>query len=425
MKGLRIYWLIIAVLFGIFVMVEYNRPKPIDWSRSFLSDKKAPFGLEVSYRLLPELFPNQKIELVRNPLYNQLEKKNLPPKSNYIIIEQYHSSDNNDTKKLLDYVNKGNTVFWASNSFPKKLLDTLDLVVKSNDLSDFEKAETYRKTHQGDDFDFNKIFLKDTLSINLISKSLKSKKFYQLEKESGENYFVATDSANATVLGENKYKMYNFLKIPFGKGHLYLHSVPEVFCNYYLLNQHQDPYAFKALSYLPNAPIFWDEYSKKGRGWYRDGELVEDGSERSIFRFMSTDATLKWAYYLIWATIILYMIFASKRIQRIIPIINPPSNTSLEFVQTIGRLYYQKQDHLNIAQKKIHHWKNYIRTQFGLIYDQSDEYFTEALSKKTGIELQEIKILISNIGYVERATDLSESDLLLTNQKIERFYKSL
>ena len=47
------------------------------------------------------------------------------------------------------------------------------------------------------------------------------------------------------------------------------------------------------------------------------------------------------------------MIFNAKRRQRVVPIINPLPNTTLDFTKTIGNLYYQEGNHQNIVDKKI------------------------------------------------------------------------
>ena len=55
-----------------------------------------------------------------------------------------------------------------------------------------------------------------------------------------------------------------------------------------------------------------------------------------------------------------------KRKQRIIPVITPLKNTSLEFVETIGRLYYQKGTRSGIAHKKIIFFLDFIRTRYNI-----------------------------------------------------------
>lgn len=46
-----------------------------------------------------------------------------------------------------------------------------------------------------------------------------------------------------------------------------------------------------------------------------------------------------------------YTVFESKRRQKFIPIIPPLHNSSLDFTETVGLLYFNKSDHSNLAEK--------------------------------------------------------------------------
>jgi hypothetical protein len=100
-----------------------------------------------------------------------------------------------------------------------------------------------------------------------------------------------------------------------------------------------------------------------------------------------------------------------------------PKNTSLEFVQTIGKMYFQQGDHANIAQKKIQHLLLYIRERFGIrTHDLNDE-FKEALTQKTGIPRLDIDVLFGEIAHAERSGIITEYALLSLNRRIEDFYQ--
>jgi hypothetical protein len=136
-----------------------------------------------------------------------------------------------------------------------------------------------------------------------------------------------------------------------------------------------------------------------------------------------TQPPLEWAFYLILFGLLLYAIFAGKRTQRIIPVIPMPKNTSLEFVQNIGKMYFQQGDHSKIAQKKIYHLLLYIRERFGLRTHTIDDEFKEMLTQRTGLPRREIELLFSEIVHAERTTGLSEWALLSLNRRIEEFYE--
>ncbi|HEX8657897.1 MAG TPA: DUF4350 domain-containing protein [Hymenobacter sp.] len=68
----RLYLLGIALLFGGYVVLEYNRPKPLDWTPTYANKDKIPYGTYVLYDQLPRLLGTDSIEAVRLPVYSQL-----------------------------------------------------------------------------------------------------------------------------------------------------------------------------------------------------------------------------------------------------------------------------------------------------------------------------------------------------------------
>jgi len=125
--------------------------------------------------------------------------------------------------------------------------------------------------------------------------------------------------------------------------------------------------------------------------------------------------------YIVLFSILLFIFFEAKRKQRIIPIIKPLSNTTLEFTETLGRLYFQYKDHKNIADKKITYFLEYIRTRYYLKTENLDSIFLENLNKKSGVSLEKIETLFKHINFIQRQTTISESDLLELNRKMEEF----
>ncbi|MFN8348045.1 MAG: DUF4350 domain-containing protein [Spirosomataceae bacterium] len=387
----KYFWFLalIVLLYGLF---DYYRPKPLDWTPSYSNKDKIPFGTKALYELLPDVFGQQKVVSLRLPIYNHLSENKTFPVSNYIFVCQAFEIDRNDRMQLLNYVKRGNNAFISAYDFPDTLMKTLGVGAKL-------KAPTLRDT---------------ALVMNFVNPQLKKQGGYVFSQDDGRNYFLVKQAGNVTVLAQNARNEPVFLKIKYGKGHFFLHNLPLALTNYYVLPPKTSDFAFKSLSYLPVLPVYWDEYLKQGRF----GE-----NEQSVFRYIMTQPPLQWAYYLILFGLVLYAIFAGKRTQRIIPIIETPKNTSLEFVQTIGKMYFQQSNHANIAEKKIQHLLLYIRERFGLRTNELNEEFKETLIQKTGLPALEINLLFSEIAYAERAQHLTEYELLSLNRRIEDFYQ--
>jgi hypothetical protein len=384
------YLLVLLTTVVAYMLFEYYRPKPIDWQATYKNSEKIPFGTQALFELLPDVMPKSAIESVRLPAYNFLTETKLPSRSNYVFINQSFTADENDLKPLLTYVRRGNNVFISAYSLP----DTLGKVLgfKADEKASY-KADT-------------------TLRQNFTNPQLRSPKGYNFFHDDGRNYLKIKDARHVTVLGRNARKEPVFIRIQYGKGQFFVHNLPLAFTNYYVLDTKSSDYAFKALSYLPALPTYWDEYQKQGRF---------DEGQQSIFRYIRSQPPLNWAYYLVVFGLILYAIFAGKRTQRIIPVLEPPKNTSLDFVKNVGRLYFQRGDHDNMARKKIQYFLADIRERYGLDTTVLDKAFTETLARKSGSSPDETTQLVQLLRDAQKSISLSEFDLLTLNRAIENF----
>jgi hypothetical protein len=183
-----------------------------------------------------------------------------------------------------------------------------------------------------------------------------------------------------------------------------------IFTNIYLLNEQNHQFVSSLLSYLPKNTTRWTEYYHLGR--------MEAATP---LRFILTTEPLRWAYYISIIALLVFIIFEAKRKQRIIPIIKPLANTSLEFVATIGNLYYERGDHKNIAEKKIQFLFDQIRTQYLLNLHDPNEGLVFVLAKKSGVPEQTVRELITLINQVTAKEKISADELTNLNKAIEKF----
>ncbi len=378
-----------------FVAVEYFRPKPIDWKPTYSNRDAIPYGTRALYELLPGLFGPEAIRTVRVPVYNHLTETALPPRSSYVFIDQQVNFDEPDLDELLAYAARGNQVFLSAQEFPGRLEDTLGVSAR-----------------MGVD-----LLNQDSTSLNFTNPRLQAPRAYAYRRNWATAY-LEPDSlpkpalSRARILGVNNRGQANFIQVPFGKGAFFLHTVPVAFSNFYVLQKPTDAYVFKALSYLPAGPMFWDEYGKQGRV----------GSQ-SLFRFLLSHPSLRWAYYLILATLVLYLLVQSRRRQRPIPVVEPPRNTSLEFVETVGQLYFQQGNHRDLALKKIAHWLAFARQHYQLAAPEFDEEARQRLAGKSGVARPDVDALLDRVEAIRTGGPLSEADLLDLTRRIDAFYQ--
>ncbi|MBC5994549.1 DUF4350 domain-containing protein [Pontibacter cellulosilyticus] len=385
MKGYRSYIALIVVLFGALVLLEYLRPKPVDWTHSYSRVDKIPFGTYALYELMPGIFPGKPVQEVREPIYNLLQSDKI--NGNYVFINSYFEADSVDTNALLDFVDRGNQVFIAAEGFSVFLADTLQF--ETEDLGSTSP---------------------DSTSIYFTSQP--KRKVYTYPKNIEPTYLLANKKAGHVVLGRNRAGYINFIKVPFGKGWFYINTAPLAFTNYQLITLKQSEYAATALSHLPVQPVYWDEYQKVGR--------VED---QSVFRVLMRHEPLTWAYYVALASMILFLLFKSKRTQRVIPVIEPPRNTTLDFVKAISSLYFNNGDHKNIAEKKIAYFMEHLRLHHHITTNTWNEELQEKIVAKTGADEALIANIFNLVNSIWQSNSIGAQTLIMLNNYLEDFYR--
>jgi hypothetical protein len=106
-----------------------------------------------------------------------------------------------------------------------------------------------------------------------------------------------------------------------------------------------------------------------------------------------------------------------------IPRISALRNNSLDFVKTIGRLYYQRRDNRNLALKMTAHFQDHVRIRYNLPATVLDAAFVERLSYKTGYPKEALQELVTDMQYSQDSYSLTDLELLALNRKMEEFYK--
>ncbi len=385
------YILYISLAFGLFVGIKLLTPRQYDWRVTFAHNDKNPFGAYAYSNLLPGLFAHKNISHSYKTLYEL--KDSLSNRDNIIIVSSIFSADKEDTKTLLHHVENGGSVFISAEYFRGHFSDSVG--VSTYDYS-------FKTGHLFDDG--------DSSYLRFVNIALDTAKEFYYRTNSIHNYFNRFDSARTTIVANNEYGYPVTIRIAIGKGNLILNCTPLTFTNIYLLSAHNHEFAEGMLSFLPPEDVTWTEYYHLGR--------MEASTP---LRFILTNEPLRWAYYITILSILLFMFFELKRRQRIIPVIKPLANSTLDFVGTIGNLYLQSGDHKNIAEKKIQFFLDQLRSKYMLNISQLDKGLISALSRKAGKDEQEITELVNQITSIRSKDRISAEELIELNKKIEKF----
>lgn len=387
------YILYLSIVIGVYVAVKLLSPKEYNWDVSLAHDVKDPYGAYALNNLLTSFFSDHAVKNSYKTIYEL--KDSLNQHESIVIFATRFGAGKEDVDVLLTHVDSGATVFISANDFAGTLADTLSLSTHDNLIS-----HGYANSQ------------KDSAALFFSNPKLDTTQRFYYTRSNVYNYFKKVDSVHATVIAKNDLGQPITIKIVWGKGNLILNSTPLAFTNIYLLAKENHHFVSGTLSYLPNRKVYWTEYYQLGR--------MEAGSP---LRFILTNEPLRWAYYILIFSIVLFMIFEAKRKQRIIPIITPLSNTTLEFVATIGNLYYQRSDHKNLAEKKIQYFFDQIRSHYYLNTNNRDEQFILSLSGKSANAIESVRSLMKHIEHIIKAEEVSKEELITLNKELEKFRK--
>jgi hypothetical protein len=388
MKGMKLYLIGSATALILYLVAQYYKPKPTDWSPSYLREDKIPYGLYILDHEKTAVFPEAIIKTSKLPVYNTLKDHNYKNTA-YLFIASSLNFDKLDYQELVKFMNRGNQVFIAAFDLGKLLNDTLKLEVNNNFAPKLRSEPIY-----------------------FVNPALKSNYGYVFEKGIGDQYFTSVDSSRCAVLGRNGKGDVNFIKYTFGKGALYILPNPQLLTNYSLLNPAGAEYASKALSYLQKTEtLIWDEHSTRGTP-----------SNESLIRVFLKYDQLRWAYYLSLIGLLVFVIYEIKRRQRIIPVLLPLKNSSADFVKVVGKVYYQERDNGDIAQKKINYFLEFIRLTYRLKTLKTDEELISSLILISGAQEETIRKLFILINGIQNGNKVTDNILIELNKLIEKFY---
>ncbi|MDQ0476980.1 DUF4350 domain-containing protein [Chryseobacterium sp. MDT2-18] len=349
-KTFKLYGLIFIIVMAVLALLELTKSDVTDWRKNFDVHEKSPFGLLIFSKEVDHLLKN-KVQRTDLSPYDFYKTQKL--KAHNILMVQ-SEIDSESWNKILQNVETGSDAFIISDSFNKKVADSLGF---SASRISYEDSNLLLLTDEK--------FAQDSLKID----KLPSGKGFELILESDE------------ILGKeaSDSKMANFIKVGHGKGNLYLHAEPLILTNYYLLKPGNEKYVQDVFSYLPDRETVWFSGANKNRT-----------ESRSPLRFILSKPALRYAWWLFLGGLLLFIIFNAKRKQRIVPVIEPKKNKSVEFVKSIGNLYLQEGDFHDMMAKKAQYFLNRVRMDLLIDTKDLDEKFIHLLHLKTGKSVEEI-----------------------------------
>ena len=409
---------IVAVVLLIFGAILHAalQPKPYSWSYSLETFSKQPYGAYVLKSQLPNFFPGKNTR----DLLNSDFKHYYPYVTDYYdeSTGDYYSEDVDSTINLFDLKAHQVETFnfiGISPVFEMSMVDIKALLLHvyqgnealllANRLSDELRENLGIETRDSTIMELDEV-------ASLFNIQYRDEQFYSYKPHEAYSY-IKSYPEDAEVIARNRYGQVLGIQIRVGKGKVTYFSMPILFSNYYLLKGERN-LSSKLLKQLAIEDTYLAQYS---RGRYQ--RTYED--KPSLMSFIHSKKSLSWSFYTLLFSILLFMLFRLKRLQRVIPLVNPPENTSLKYAETLSNLYLMHNNHKEAALKKMNYFFTHVRQDYNLDVSKVDEDFYKKLSAKSQVDIEVIRKLFIKYHYISARHSVTSEEFISFCKLLQHF----
>jgi hypothetical protein len=408
-KKLIIPALLLLTIIGCVIFLLTQEPqRAFDGRITLDKNHKSPYGTWVAHALLQKHFESTPI-IVNNAAPDSYNS-NIPDTgvSLIVVIDKYFEPTMFELDTLVQLAYNGSHIFINS----MDMNDVAKEFFKVKARSYYEQGFVFPETYNG-------VSIDDSFYVTLDSNNFTTPLKYGFLGAAYANSFSEWDKKYIYPLGFNKNGKPNLLAYKVGSGSIYLMSTPVTFTNFFLLHGNNHQYFKKLLTLVPETVdhVVWDEY-------FINKAVVENKPDSDgILSVLMRQEAFRWAIYLALAGFLFYLLTGIKRRQQVIKPHQKPKNERLEFVTTIGKLYFDKGDHKNLTDKLSYQWFDYVRTHYKISTQVVDANFIQKLAAKSGIPENEITDLVITYKKIQEHTVIAPQLLMHYHEQLTTFYQ--
>lgn len=482
-KNKTLLILVGVLVVGIFAIV-YLFSGMYNWNRNYKPENEYPYGSSIFQALLKKEAEALKYEEINKDFAASLDSLDDENERELLVVFGNRLyCDSSERATLMNFVEDGNLAFIASETFNASLLDDIFTAQFDEDgtrLSPEEVEEIYEEPLETDeeivlddyyeddyyddeDYYDNEQILIEELGFDpfqltpsyLDSYTLDTTQIYfqnaALNSDTASNVYLrqhkATPMYHAVWMDGLEYQVSTpfsvvdssnlgicMIKVPYGKGAFWLHTMPIAFSNLELLGEDNFRYSNRVLAELPTEDVIWDNTLRELKPVERNNSSGMDSTaelrevNEGPLNYIMGQPSLRYAWLLMLFLVFLYFLIGTKRKQRSLRVIQEPSNTSIEFAETLGHMFRQQNRHDKMIQLKKELFFDFVMERYSIRFfgDQDKDSLVKKvklLAEKSGISTGDIEDLFSRLNSKTVETKSQARELIVLHQKLEEFYR--
>jgi hypothetical protein len=425
-------WIVAVMLLILGVLVYlFFASRVYNWNELYTEDDDLPYGSSLLHDILEESNTEASFIEVSDSLTNNLPL-NAEKASNYVYIGRELYMNEADIDHLISFVEAGNTALMISHTFSDTFFDA---VFPPNDDDEFVyEYDEYDGYYAAIERCLDRVYDSTaTVSLSLTIDQIVASRYIRDQAISSKSWaffqsdLTTIDGSYPEVLGLLNQEHPNFIKVNLGEGELYMHTTPIVFSNYQLRSAETFGYVNEVLVHLNSGTIYWDRYNRDFK-WEPGDHASPPGFDHDdgMLAFILSERSMKWAWFLLLGSGFAFLIFGARRKQRPIPVMQQPTNTSVDFAETIGTMFKLENDHRKLTRLKMRLFQAHIRERYGIrtvgktLAENTDAI--ERLAAKTDLHIDVITDIFATFERIQERDDPEAKLLVNFHYKLEKFY---
>lgn len=415
MNQRSIFTLLLMAAFIGYLWFENHSSRNFSWERGLSINKNQPYDLSVFFQTIEEEYKDNFSEIGENEsLKGNISLLETHKPSVWMYTGRVCYLSKAEAGILANHLKKGGTVFISAERMPQSLFSEIPAL--RNCLTDFYEYDAFRvefshpeikpKHHRFLHYEMAEPAMAYWNSFFMDTSSL-------VQPEQKEN---SIDSGAISVLSSTPQSQPDFLRVRFGSGSLYLHANPVMFSNVYQTLPSGRDYFAAVLRHIPGKSIVFDHSAGIPK---QEDEFMSHGN---FLDFIRKEPPLWNAGQLLLISCLLFLAFAGRRKQRSIPVIEPPANHTMAFIDAIGRFYKNEQQNALVFRRERAQFFSFVQHQFRIRLSALEEEDIVKLSLKSGVGIETIRKIADMHSRYHQKNALSDTELIEINKATSRFY---
>lgn len=467
MKIPRSYIICMTIIVLAGFAISLRMPRRFIWNSTFLPDDRQPLGCYVFDSVMKSSMPNG-YEVCRKTL-SQILADSATGRENVLLVSTRLDMTSADFMSMDQLLRGGSRVMVVTDCNTTRYVDSTiayDYHValeenRSFSISEFKSHLTSTERNRGDTIrwtDKDPIYssckymvLSQLVSATMIldhdqriGDDFMPLAFYQVETEypaMQSPYFPSrlrrmkeearkrnvdiTDLYDSLLVdntdGNSEYSIVDApvaVRRSVGKGELIVVSTPLLFTNYGVLTPGLSPLLMRFMSQIADRKVVRTISYNTTDGEYDAGQ--------SPLHYVLSQPPLRAAWYMAAFVLLLFIVFKARRRQRVIPVVTPPKNHSLEFAKLVGTLYCRRGDTNDIIRKKFNLLADTLRASF--LVDATDQQqhseTVDVIVRRTSLQPEWVDSVITRLrSDCEADKRLSDGEMEWAIDTIDKIKK--